>query len=428
MELIRVNVTAAKIEDKGQEGRMKMGRGAGYMRRCLVAMVVALLSTLVGCSNFFVPEDDSGGSTGGNGTATGTVYVANLTTSSLNGFGVVPAVPATPATTTTPAVPATPAALKSIAGLPMALKYQPISMVVTANNTFLYVGSTGGIYLYAISSNGSLTIPAANPKPAGVFAVSMTISPDGQWLIVLDGTTQQLDIFQINATTGALDSINAPAVYSILAGTWAPAEVRISPNGQLIFAALGGAGDVVFTFNTTTGIALSSANLNVPTTTTSDFGLTVDSKSAYLYIARSGTQGGVAVYSIGPNGSLVAVTGSPFAAGSGTYAVQLDSTGTYVYAANRTDGNISGYQIVPGTIASGLTLTQLSGSPYTTGIGTPSLGLDSKGKYLLASALAGSPDLSMYSFDTTTPGALDLATSAATDADPAGAIAIALTH
>jgi 6-phosphogluconolactonase len=410
-----------------------MGRAVGDMRRCLVAMVAMVLPVLVGCSNFFVPPN-SGGGGGSTGTATGYVYVANLTTSSLNGFGVVPAVaavPAVPATATTPAVPAvpaTPAALAAVPGLPMKLAYQPISMVVTPTNTFLYVGSSGGIYLYAINSNGALTVPAANSKPAGVFAISMTVSPDGQWLIVLDGTTQQLDIFQINATTGALNSLNAPAVYSILSGTWAPTSVVISPNGQLIFAALGTAGDVVFTFNTTSGIAVSVANLNVPTTTTSDFGLAVDSKTAYLYIARSGTQGGVAVYTIGGNGALAAVTGSPFAAGSGTYAVQLDSTGTNVYAANRTDGTISGYTIVPGAAASGLALTQLSGSPYTTGIGTPSLGLDSKGVYLLASALAGSPDLSMYSFDTTTPGALDPATSTATDADPAGAVAIALTH
>jgi 6-phosphogluconolactonase len=411
------------------------------MRVGLVAMVAVVVSGLVGCSGFFVPEDNSGGNTGGGGTATGSVYVANLTRSSLNGFGVVPAVaavpavPAVPATGTSPAVPAvpavpaTPAALSSITGLPTALTFQPISMVVTANNTFLYVGSTSGISLYAINSNGSLTIPA-NPRPAGVFAVSMTISPDGQWLIALDGTTQQLDIFQINATTGALTSVTSPAVYSIPPGTWTPSSVRISPNGQLIFAALGTAGDVAFTFNTITGIALSQANLQTPTTTTADFGLAVDSKSAYLYIARSGTQGGVAVYSIGANGSLAAVKGSPFAAGSGTFDVLLDSSGTdtYLYAANRTDGTISGFTVVPGTTALALTLTPLSGSPYTSGAGVQSLGLDSKGKYLLAAAVGGSPDLSMYSFDANTPGMLDAATSVATDADPAGATAIALTH
>jgi 6-phosphogluconolactonase len=406
---------------------MAMVLEVGGKRPWVLAMIAMMFFPLVGCSDFFVPENGSGGNTGG-GTATGTVYVANLSRSSLNGLGVVPAVPATAATATTAAVPATPAALKSITGLPTALNYQPISMVVTANNTFLYVGAVGGIYLYAINSDGSLTVPTANPKPAGVFATSMTISPDGQWLIVLDGTTQQLDIFQINTTTGALDSVNAPTVYSILTGTWTPSSVVISPNGQLIFAALGTGGDVVFTFNTTTGVALSSLNLNPPTTTTSDFGLAVDSKSAYLYIARSGTQGGVAVYSIGVNGQLVAVKGSPFAAGLGTYSVLLDSTGTYAYAANRTDGTISGYTIVPATATAALTLTPLTGSPFASGIGVQSLGIDSKGKYLLAAALGGSPDLSMYSFDTTNLGALDLATSAATDTDPAGATAIALTH
>src|ERR1700733_3351828 len=298
---------------------MKMGRKA-CVRRRMGVMVAMVLPNVMGCSGFFVPVTTSSGSTG-SGTSTGNVYVANLTRSSMNGFGVVPAVAAVAATATTPAVAASPAALKAIVGLPTALTYQPISMVVTANNTFLYVGSAGGIYLYAINSNGSLTVPTANPKPAGVFAVSMAISPDGQWLIVLDGTTQQLDIFQINATTGALTSINAPVTYKILAGTWSPTAVRISPNGQLIYAALGTAGDVVFTFNTTSGMGAYSTSLNVPTTTTSDFGLAIDSKTAYLYIARSGTQGGVAVYSIGANGSLIPVTGSPFAAGSGTYAV-----------------------------------------------------------------------------------------------------------
>jgi 6-phosphogluconolactonase len=425
---------AAKMKIERHEDGMKMGRRAGGRRRWIVAMAAMGLPTLVGCSGFFVPENDNGGGTGGGGTATGSVYVANLSRSSLGGFGVVPAVaavPAVPATGTTPAVPAvpaTPAALSKITGLPTALNYQPISMVVTRANTFLYVGAVGGIYLYAINSNGSLTIPTANSKPAGVYAVSMAISPDGQWLIALDGTTQQLDIFQINATTGALSSINPPAVYSILSGTWAPSSVRISPNGQLIFAALGNAGDVVFTFNTTSGIAVSSAILQAPTTTTSDFGLAVDSNTAYLYIARSGTQGGVAVYSIGANGSLNAVTGSPFAAGSGTYDVLLNSIGSYVYAANRTDGTISGYAIVSGATVSALTLTPLSGSPYASGAGVQSLGLDSKGQYLLAAAAGGSPDLSMYSFDATTAGMLDLATSAATDTDPAGAIAVALTH
>jgi 6-phosphogluconolactonase (cycloisomerase 2 family) len=254
------------------------------------------------------------------------------------------------------------------------------------------------------------------------------VSPDGQWLIALDGTTQQLDIFQINSSTGGLSSVNAPTTYSTTSGTWQPTMVRISPNGTLIFAALGTAGDVVFTFNTTTGIAASSQALSTGDVATGDYGLAVNSATTYLYIARSGNNGGVAVFSIGNGGALNPVTGTPFAAGGGTFDVVLDKTGTYVYAANRSDGTISGYTIVPGTTVAGLSLTPLNGSPYQSGSGVQSIGIDATGKYLMAAAVGGGPDLTMYSFDIIVPGKLVSATSVATAVDPAGAVELALTH
>jgi 6-phosphogluconolactonase (cycloisomerase 2 family) len=202
----------------------------------------------------------------------------------------------------------------------------------------------------------------------------------------------------------------------------------VSPDGTLIFAALGTAGDLVFTFNTTSGLATGPLTLSTGNAATGDYGLAVSPKTTYLYIARSGTNGGVAVYSIGSGGSLTAVTGSPFAAGSGTFSVALDSTGTYAYAANRTDGTISGYTIVPSTTVLGLSLTPLGGSPYTSGNTVQSIAIDSTNKYLLAAAVGGAPDLTMYSFDITVPGKLIPATSVATGVDPAGAVALALTH
>jgi 6-phosphogluconolactonase len=309
----------------------------------------------------------------------------------------------------------------------VATSYKPLSMVVTPNNSLLYVGSaTNGIFVYFINSDGSLRTPNTGAQPANVLAPAMAVSPDGQWLIALDGTNKQLDIFQINASTGALTSVNAAASYSATSGTWQPSDVRVSPDGTLIFAALGTAGDVVFTFNTTTGVAVSSQGLTTGDAATGDYGLAVS--KTYLYIARSGTNGGVAVYSIGSGGLLTPVTGSPFAAGQGTFSVALDSTGTYVYAANRTDGTISGYTIVPSTTVLGLSLTQLSGSPYKSGTTVQSIGVDSTNKYLLAAAVGGKPDLTMYSFDITVPGKLIPATSVATGKDPAGAVALALTH
>ena len=105
---------------------------------------------------------------------------------------------------------------------------------------------------------------------------------------------------------------------------------------------------------------------------------------------KPATGGGMEIKFFAHDGVLGAVAGSPFAAGTGTFDIQLDSTGTYVYAANRGDGTISGFTIVPGTTAGALKLTPLSGSPYVSGIGVQSLGFDSTGKYLLAAAVGGS--------------------------------------
>jgi 6-phosphogluconolactonase (cycloisomerase 2 family) len=379
----------------------------GSVHRWVAAAAAMVVPFFTGCGDFFPPINNGGGS---GGTTSGHVYVANQAASSIGGFSIGTAT------------------LTIVTNTPVATVYKPLSMVVTPNNSLLYVGSAAGIFVYFINSDGSLTTPTSGSQPAGVFAQSIDVSPDGQWLIALDGTTQQLDIFQINSSTGGLTSVTAPATYSGTTGTWQPTQVRVSPDGTLIFAALGTAGDVVFTFNTATGVAASSQYLPTGNTATGDYGLVMSSKAPYLYIARSGTNGGVAVYNVTGGGALTAVTGSPFAAGSGTFSVALDGTGTYVYAANRTDGTVSGYTIVPSTTALGLSLTPLSGSPYLSGAGAQAIGIDATNKYLLSVAVGGVPDMTMYSFDIPVPGKLDPATSVATGVDPAGAVALALTH
>jgi 6-phosphogluconolactonase len=383
----------------------------GRLRRSVAVGAAMILPVFTGCTGFFPPVDNSGG--GGTGATGNQVYVLNQTTKTVSGFAV--------GTGT----------LTAVNNSPVTLGSQPFAAVVTPNDAFLYIAAQASINLYLINSDGSLSAPSTGAEQNVVTAASLAVSPDGQWLIALDSFTQQLDIYQINSSTGALTAqAQSPATYSLHAGagTWQPSMVQVSPDATLIFAALGTGGDVVFSFNTTTGLATQVQSLANANPTTGDYALAVDPKTAYLYIARSGTNGGVAVYIIGSGGTLNSVTGSPFAAGTGTQSVILDSTGTYVYAANRTDGTISGYTIAAGTTQAALTLTPLSGSPYMSGSVVQSLGIDRTGKYLLAAALGGGPDLTMYSFDIATPGKLDPATSINTDTDPAGAVAVALTH
>ncbi len=380
-----------------------MTSGAQGIRLSVWLMAAAVL-TLTGCGNFFVPEPNTGGG-GGGGTNTGNrAYVINASSNNIAGFTV--------GTGTLTAVP----------NSPLTVGYAPAAAVTMPDNTFLYVAGPGAIYVYTINTDGSLSVGSRGATAALVNVSSIDISPDGNWLFALDLTTNVIDQFSINRSTGALAAA-AATPYTVTSGTVLPKTIHVAPNGSLVFAALGTGGDVIFTFNTTSGVLTLSQTLPPVSATTSDNDLISDSSTAFLYIARSGTNGGVAVFSIGAGGALNSVSGSPFAAGNRPISLVIDKAGSFLYVANQVDGTVSGY-----TIGAGGALSALNGSPYTSGTQVGSLGRDSSGKYIMAAAFGGSPDLSMYGFDAAIPGKLSLVTSTSTGTAPTGAIGVAMTH
>ncbi len=373
-------------------------------------VTVGLFSGPAGCDNFFT-DPTSGSGTGGTGIGAGSggnfVYTANAATGTISGFAVGTG------------------SLATIPNTPFSLGYIPQSLALSPGNSFLYVAGATGLFgtlnAYPVASNGSLSVPTSGANVANLNVFNLTVSPDGNWLVGIDGQTTALDVWKINRATGALSALQQ-AAFSLAATPPFPRQaLRFSPNGTLIFAALGTGGDVVFTFNTASGLALVSQTLAVGPQT-SDNGLAVDSAGSTLYVARSGSGGGLATYIIGAAGRLTPISGSPFPSGNGAYAVALESTGRYVYVANRTDGTISGYAIGSGT------LTALPGSPYASGTTVSSLIFDRTGKYLFAGALGGSPDLTMYGFDTTVGGKLDSLVKTQAGTDPAGVVQLATTY
>ncbi|HEY2040659.1 MAG TPA: beta-propeller fold lactonase family protein [Edaphobacter sp.] len=380
---------------------MKQGRKRSWS---ISAFVLAASTALIGCGNFFVPPDNSGGGGGGGGGGTGTarVYVANATTMTVSGFTI--------GTNKLTAVP----------NSPVSLGFAPTSLVVSPKNSFLYIAGPSSINVYAINSDGSLT---AAQNGVTVIVNAIDVSPDGQWLFGLDNFQNVLHEYQIDSSSGGLTPKN-DIPYDALTGTISRQAVKVSPTGNYVFAALGNGGDRIFTLNTADGTTtFVPGGLKFDSPTTSDNALAIDSTGSFLYIARSGANGGVAVYTIGAGGALNSISGSPFAAGNGPFSVSLDKTGKYLYVGNRTDGNISAY-----TIGTGSALTPIAGSPFDSGDFVNTLAIDPGGTYLLAGANQGNPDLSMYTFDATTPGKLNVATTIATDTDPAGVVAIAATH
>ena len=108
--------------------------------------------------------------------------------------------------------------------------------------------------------------------------------------------------------------------------------------------------------------------------------------------------------------------------GDAPYGVLIDSTGTYLYTANRGSANISGYSIASGVF------TALSGSPYSSGLSATALVEDNTDKYVIGAAANGSYDYTLYSFDALTVGKLDAVSVGASGSDPAGSNAVAATH
>jgi 6-phosphogluconolactonase (cycloisomerase 2 family) len=368
------------------------------MRLWRVLPLAVILPLLGGCGKFFVPQTSSGGG----GTSTGNyIYVANETTSSIAGFSVGTS------------------ALSVISGSPYSLGISPDAIAITPSGSFLYASSLGGaIYGYSIGSNGALTLlNSGNPVVSQLSPLAVKVDPTGNWLVAVDPTPAAY-VFSINTSTGLLTSEgNIP----LDVGT--PDDIVFTPNESFVYVSLGTGGVDILSFDSGTG-ALSgpTGKLSPLQTVNADQGMAVDPGSKYLFVTETG-QNGVRVMSIAANGALTNVSGSPYATGLGASSVLVDSTGSYVYVANRTANNISAF-----LLSTAGALTAISGSPFTTGINPIDMAEDTTDTHIAVACAGGSPDMQVFTIDTTTtPGALTSFGTATTGTDPTGAGAVAAT-
>src|ERR1700733_8085748 len=197
------------------------------MRR-LHGLCCLLLLGLSGCGGFFVPQTSSGGTTN-----TGDyLYVANGNNTFLAGFGV-----------------ASTGALSVLSGSPYNNSVAAQSLAVNPANTFLYAGTTAGIFVYGINSNGSITVQNDGSVAADdMVATAMQVDSTGNYLLAVGISTAQqvqaIAIYTINTSTGLLTPVpSSPlTLYSGNASTptvVAPTGLLITPNNSYVYASLG---------------------------------------------------------------------------------------------------------------------------------------------------------------------------------------------
>jgi len=324
--------------------------------------------------------------------------------------------------------------LTALSGSPITPTVAPTSIVVTPNNAFLYVGTSTGIFMYTIGTDGTLTEGNSDTvvylNPNGYTVASMAVDPTSSWLLVAYQNQTELDAIPISPTTG-LPASDTAFIATLAFGTLAP-QIAISPANNNVFIALGSGGTeaIGFTPTATTSSPWGKTGVKIAlkTASTSATSVAVDPTSTYLYITEAdisekNAAGSLRLFAIANLGTEL--TGSPYPTGVGPSAVLAELSGKYVYVTNFTDGTISAYSFSSTTQA----LTALA-STFPTEKSPVALVEDSSKTYIIDIGNGANPNLWLYSLDATTAdGTLDVGSTKSTaSVNPSVANGIAITH
>lgn len=281
----------------------------------------------------------------------------------------------------------------------------PSAMAVTPGGKYVYVGSVaGGIFGFSVGTDGSLSmLNSGSALVSGVAPAVIGVDPTGGWLVEVDlGTTTTAPIahvFAIDSGSGLLTPQGNPLGLDV----GSPNSIVFTPSNGLVYVSLGTGGVDVLTLNASGVLTKLNQFLQPLGAQDADTGMAVDPAGKYLFIAETGSKG-LRVLSIASTGALTEVSGSPFQTGLGPTAVLVDSTGGFVYVTNRTDGTISAF-----TLASTGALTAITGSPFATGSQPSGLAEDTAHTHIGVANAGGSPDFQVFtigSSTSTTPGGL----------------------
>ena len=219
----------------------------------------------------------------------------------------------------------------------------PVAEAVSTDNSSLFVVNQDDntVVQFVIGSDGKL-YPYNTVNTPGVFPLA--IAADSSNLFVLD-TYQPLPVcntaapcsgsvavFPLTAATkSTILAIGSPAVNPATNSNYWPLTLPAAPSDVIVPTSVAVAGSGTYVY-------------------VSAYDSSTASPTGYIF-----------GFSVGSNGVLSSVSGSPWAAGKRPSAITADSTGSYLYAADNVNDDVLGYSISSGT------LKPLSGSPYPAG-------------------------------------------------------------
>jgi hypothetical protein len=265
---------------------------------------------------------------------------------------------------------------------------------------------TGQVTEFPITNTGGLESSASVPGPVATFGMTAL---GNQFLyvsnpaLVSGSGAPSIYGWTIDQSTGALTTVaGSPFPLNSLPFPSVPMGLAADPALQMIYVADAGSIDALQADSTGKLTPISGS----PFTSGGNLFLTIDPQNRFLFASDETPPGNVLAFTIQPNGGLAPVAGSPFPAVPGSanssmpWEVVVDQSGSFVYVALVTSGQVAGFSINPTTGV----LAPVPGSPFSIAnqpIGLHPLALATVGNYLYV----GSGTISGYSIDVTT-GAL----------------------
>jgi 6-phosphogluconolactonase len=294
--------------------------------------------------------------------------------------------------------------LTEISGSPYPVGDGAHSVVLHPSGKCLYVANPGqeenDISLFTIASNGALTevTPRTSVAPLGSLPQFLAMDPAGGFLYVANAGSDNISVFSIDSSTGALTPLaNSPFPVGL-----PPLNMQLTPSGNYLYVTASGGqagnnGSIEgFSVNAGALTALSPPN-PISSDGVNPNGLAIDPSGTYLYAANT-SSGSISIFTIGSSGSLSEVQNSPLA---DTYtdpvSLILDAKGAFLYVANQGSHNVAVYSISSSTgLPTVLTSSTTTGAFFTEG--NPSfLVADPSGEYLFVGNQGASAGIQAFS-------------------------------
>lgn len=267
-------------------------------------------------------------------------------------------------------IDATTGALTPISGSPFVGRnlggFHSDFLALTSSGSFLYCFSAANSEIISVfkvdSTNGGLVEITGSPFSGSEILFGLSIDPSGKFLY--GSTSGKVYAFTLDPTTGVpfpvpgspFSTLSTPFFYRV-------DKVAYDPTGSFAYVPNFNLREIqMFTIDKSTGALTKPVSIRTEVGPTALLFTTGTASVKYVpkfaYAANSGSNS-ISEYSIGGNGALTEVIGSPLTDSNGPSFVAVTLSGNFVYTVNQ-NHTVSGYSVgVSGA------LTKIASSPFS---------------------------------------------------------------